>query len=66
MALGDAALVSPYALATRMALLGTGTFSDPGSITLGAVAAILVATAVLTVLVLALSAAILDRRGLRE
>ncbi len=65
MALGDAALVSPYGVATRAALLGTGSFVDSGSITVGTVAAILTASAVLTGAIVLLTAAVLDRRDTR-
>lgn len=65
MAIGNAALVSPYAVATRTALLGTGSFVDTGSITGGDVTAILTASIILTVLILTITTAILERRDTR-
>lgn len=65
MVLGNAALVSPYGLATRTALLGTGSFVDSGSVTTGDVASILAAVLVLSVLIVALTAAVLNRRDTR-
>lgn len=65
MALGNAALVSPYGLATRAALLGTGSFVDTGTITGGDVTTILAATVILTGLILTLTTAVLERRDTR-
>lgn len=65
MAVGNAALISPYGVATRTALLGTGSFVDTGSITGGDVTAILAATAILTAVILAVTTAILERRDAR-
>ena len=65
MAIGNAALVSPYAIATRAALLGTGSFVDTGSITGGDVTAILTASIILTALILAITTTILERRDTR-
>lgn len=65
MILGSAALVSPYGLATRTALLGTGSFVDSGSVTAGDVTAIAVSALVLTVLILAGTSAVLNRRDTR-
>jgi hypothetical protein len=65
MTVGHAALVSPYGVVTRAALLGTGSFVDTGTITDGDVAAILAATVVLTVVVLAVTTWILERRDTR-
>lgn len=65
MAFGNAALVSPYAVATRATLLGTGSFVDTGTITGGDITAILAATAILTVLILAVTTMALDRRDTR-
>jgi multisubunit Na+/H+ antiporter MnhC subunit len=65
MALGDAALVSPYGLATRTALLGTASFVDDGAVTAGDVVSVLAAALVLTVLVISLTVAALDRRDTR-
>ncbi|MDN6304495.1 MAG: ABC transporter permease [Corynebacterium sp.] len=61
----NAALVSPYGVATRTALLGTGSFVDDGTITGGDVAAILIATAVLTVALVTVTTWILERRDTR-
>ncbi|MGJ3509836.1 ABC transporter permease [Enemella sp. A6] len=65
MLLGNLALVSPYAVATRAALLGTGTFGDSGAVSVLDVTPILVAAAVLTVAMVALTTAILERRDTR-
>ncbi|MCQ9384306.1 ABC transporter permease [Brevibacterium sp. 50QC2O2] len=65
MALGNAALVSPYGVATRTALLGTGSFVDTGAATGGDITAILAATVILTGLILALTTVILERRDTR-
>lgn len=65
MALGNVALVSPYGLATRTALLGTGSFVDEGTITRGDVSAILTATGTLTVGLVAVTTVILERRDTR-
>jgi len=65
MAVGDAALVSPYGVATRTALLGTGSFVDDGTVTDGDVGAILTATGVLTVALVALTTWVLDHRDTR-
>lgn len=64
-AAGNAALVSPYGVATRAALLGTGAFVDTGTITGGDVTAILAATVILTTLILAVTTLILERRDTR-
>ncbi|WOF21927.1 ABC transporter permease [Microbacterium betulae] len=63
--LGNAALVSPYGLATRTTLLGTGSFADSGAITPEDVAGIVVASAVLTALLIALTTLVLNRRDTR-
>lgn len=65
MILGDLAVVSPYGLATRATQLGTGTFSDTGTVTVGGVVIILVASAVLTAALIAATTAILERRDTR-
>lgn len=65
MVLGDLAVVSPYGLATRATQLGTGTFSDPGTVTASNVVTILVAAAALTVALIATTTAILERRDTR-
>lgn len=61
----NAALVSPYGLATRTTLLGTGSFADSGTVTAGDVTAIAVAALVLTVLIIAITTAVLNRRDPR-
>ncbi|GLB64256.1 hypothetical protein NCCP2495_21350 [Dietzia sp. NCCP-2495] len=61
-ALGSAALVSPYALATATALLGTGSFVDSGDVTDGDVLSIVAAAFGLTVLIIALTTTVLDHR----
>lgn len=59
------ATVSPYALASRATQLGTGTFADTGAITGGDIASILITTALLTVVLIAATTAILERRDTR-
>ena len=66
MALGDAALGSPYGLATRTTLLGTGAFIDNGTVTAGDVTAIVAAALVLPVLIVGLTAKVLNRRDTRS
>ncbi|MDN6566387.1 MAG: ABC transporter permease, partial [Actinomyces sp.] len=51
LAAGEAALVSPWALATRTALLGTGSFADTGTVTAGSVVTIALTSLALTTLV---------------
>ena len=65
MVAGNAALVSPYGLATRTALLGTGSFVDEGTITGGDVAAILIAAALGTVVLVLCTTAVLEHRDTR-
>ena len=65
LALGNAALVSPYGLATRTTLLSTGYFADSGTVTAGDVTAIVVASLVLSVLIVAVTTAVLNRRDTR-
>lgn len=65
MILGDLAVVSPYGLATRATQLGTGTFSDTGTVTVGGIVIILVASAVLTAALIAATTAVLERRDTR-
>lgn len=65
MAVGDAALISPYALATRAALLGTGTFGDDGSVGAIEVAVLAGIGGVLSLGVVAAASAALDRRDVR-
>ncbi len=65
MALGNAALVSPYGLATRTALLGTGSFVDTGVITGSDVTAILAAAVVLFTVVITVSSAALEHLDTR-
>ncbi len=54
--------ILPYALATRASQLGSGAFGDSGSLTAGSVAAVLAATVVLGVTVVAAAVRVLDRR----
>lgn len=65
MMVGDLVIVSPYALATRASVLGTGAFSDPGTVTSGTIATLLAAAAGLTLALIAATAAHLDRRDIR-
>jgi len=65
LALGNAALASPYGLATRTTLLSTGSFADSGTVTAGDVTAIVVASLVLSVLIVAVTTAVLNRRDTR-
>lgn len=65
MAMRNTAMISPYGLATRAALLGTGSFVDTGIVTGGDVAVILTASGILTVALIAVSTVILDRRDTR-
>ncbi|MDN5688290.1 MAG: ABC transporter permease [Brachybacterium sp.] len=65
MVVGSAALVSPYGVATRAALLGTGSFVDTGTITGGDITGILTATAILTVVLIALTTWVLGHRDTR-
>lgn len=60
--LDTVALASPYGVATRTALLGTGFLADDGTITGPDVAAVLTATGVLTVAAITLTTAALERR----
>lgn len=66
LALGNAALVSPYALATRTAMLGTGTFVDTGRITIGDIGLIGAASLILSVLIIATSTLIVNHRDTRS
>lgn len=65
MAVGNAALVSPYGLATQTTQLGTGSFADTGTVTGGDIASILTATVLLTIALVTATTAILDRRDTR-
>lgn len=65
MAVGNAALVSPYGLATRTTQLGTGSFADTGTVTGGDIASILTAIVLLTVALVTATTALLDRRDTR-
>ena len=65
MAVGNAALISPYGLATRTALLGTGAFVDTGAITIGDITSILLATVLQTVVLITATTAVLERRDTR-
>lgn len=61
-----AVFVLPHALATRSAQLTTGSFGDAGGpLTLGSVGTVLGAAALLTALIVGLTAVILDRRDVR-
>lgn len=61
----NAALLSPYALATRTALLGTGSFVDTGIITGADIAVILTASMLLTGLIMAAATTVLERLDTR-
>ena len=65
MVLGSVALISPYGLVTRTALLGTGAFIDSGSVTAVDVTAIVVLSLVLSVLTVAVTTAVVNRRDTR-
>lgn len=65
MILGDLAVISPYGLATRATQLGTGTFSDAGTVTTGSVVTILIASIALAAALIAMTAAIVERRDTR-
>ena len=65
LAVGDLAIVSPYALATRATQLGTGVFADAGPITAGILTAILAAAVLSAIALTAANTAILDRRDTR-
>lgn len=65
MAAGNAALISPYGLATRTALLGTGSFVDTGTITVGDITSILIAMVLQTVVLIVVTTAVLERRDTR-
>lgn len=65
MAVGNAAIISPYGLATRTALLGTGAFVDTGTITVGDITAVLIAIVLQTVALIAATTVILERRDTR-
>lgn len=62
---GVVIFVSPYALLTRVTQLGTNTFADVGPVTGGDITVIVVATVVLTGIVLAATTVILNRRDIR-
>lgn len=57
--------IVPYALLGRATQLGTGTFADDGSVTLGIVLMLVVASALLAALVVAAATARLERRDIR-
>jgi hypothetical protein len=65
MAVGNFALISPYGIATRTALLGTGMFTDAGTVTSADIIGILASAAILATTVIAGTAFILDRRDTR-
>lgn len=58
-------LLVPYALLTRATQLGTGTFADSGSMTIGSVATIVVSALLVTVVLTVGTARMLDRRDIR-
>lgn len=60
--LNVAIFVIPYALISRTTQLGKGTFADTGTVTAGSIASIGIATVVLSGVLIAGTAAILDRR----
>lgn len=60
----EAIFVLPYALATRATQLASGTFSDSGSLTTGSALSVLTATALLTVVVVAVTGRALNRRDI--
>ncbi|WP_017591675.1 ABC transporter permease [Nocardiopsis potens] len=62
---GAAASALPYALVGRATQLGTGTFADTGALTLGGAASIAGAAALLTGVLIAASALLLDRTDAR-
>ncbi|MGP5054425.1 ABC transporter permease [Brachybacterium paraconglomeratum] len=57
--------ISPYALLSRTTQLGTATFADTGHITLPIVTSIVVATALLTTVVMSISTLTLERADTR-
>lgn len=57
--------VSPYALASRATQLGTDSFADNGVVTLPVVAPLVTVAAVMSVIILTISAASLDRSDTR-
>lgn len=59
---GRVVLLLPHALTARASQLGTGTFGDSGRLTAGGAASILVASALLTLLVVALATRYRERR----
>jgi len=65
MAVGNFALISPYGIATRTALLGTGMFVDAGTVTGADVVGILGSSAILATTIIAVTAVILERRDTR-
>lgn len=62
MTAGNAALVSPYGLATRTALLSTGFLMDTGTVSGADITLIATASALLTLVLLTATAGALDRR----
>lgn len=65
MAAGSVGLISPYGLATRAALLGTGFLVDGGDVAGSDIASIAAASVLLTVVLVAATAWLLDRRDTR-
>ncbi len=59
------AMVVPYGLVSRATQLGTGMFVDSGTVTIGAVSAVVVVALGLTAVVTAGSASLLERRDIR-
>lgn len=66
MVLGDVAMISPYGLATRTTLLGTGYFADSGTVTTGSIVTTVIVAVVLTALILTLTSVALNRRDTRN
>lgn len=66
MVLGDVAMISPYGLATRTTLLGTGFFADSGTVTTGSIVTTVIVAVVLTALILMLTSVALNRRDTRN
>lgn len=65
MAAGSVGLISPYGLATRAALLGTGFLVDGGDVAGSDIASIAAASVLLTVTLVAATAWFVDRRDTR-
>lgn len=65
MGLDAVVLVSPYATLSRATQLGTGTFADTGEATASVIGMIVAASLLLSIVILAISTALLDRRDVR-